>query len=85
VTLLWPEGEAVHTWGDVDAPTGFVWQGISHSIDQVCNRWRVHTRWWQSGEVLWREYWKVITDRRVLCLLYHDLRNGGWFLARLYD
>jgi hypothetical protein len=45
----------------------------------------VHTRWWEPGEALWREYWKVTTDRGFLCLLYHDLLGDGWFLSQLYD
>ena len=85
MTRLWPKGEAVRIWGTQDAPLGFVWQGTPQRIDQVCNRWRVHTRWWEAGEVVWREYWKVTTDGGFLCLLYHDLLGGDWFLSRLYD
>jgi hypothetical protein len=85
VTRLWPKGEAVQMWGEDDMPEGFTWQGVSHSIESICNRWRVHTRWWELGGSVWREYWKVTTDSGYLCLLYHDLRGGGWFLARLYD
>jgi hypothetical protein len=85
VTRLWPKEEPIQIWGDDDAPTGFNWQGTSHRIETVCNRWQVHTRWWEPGDILWREYWKVITDRGFLCLLYHDRLGGGWFLSRLYD
>lgn len=85
MTRLWPVGQRVQVWGDENAPAGFVWQGTSHSIERVCNRWRLHTRWWEPGQVVWREYCKVTTDRGYLCLLYHDLLGGGWFLARLYD
>jgi hypothetical protein len=34
---------------------------------------------------IWREYVKVTTDTGLLCLLYRDLHDGGWFLARVYD
>jgi hypothetical protein len=85
VTRLLPQGEAIKTWGDKDAPQGFVWRGAPHHIRHICNRWRVHTRWWESGETMWREYWKVTTDQGILCQLYHDLLDGGWFLSRLYD
>ena len=85
MTRQLPNGEAVQVWGGPDTPQGFVWQGTSHSVDQVCNRWQVHTRWWEPGETLWRDYFKVTTAEGSLCLLYHDLLGGGWFLSRLYD
>ena len=92
MTRLWPEGKAVKV-REEEAPTSFVWQGKTHHIAEVCNRWRVHTRWWQPEGVLWREYVKVTTEAGLLCLLYWDLLNGGlvlssskgWFLARVYD
>jgi len=85
VTRLWPEGEAIETWGEAATPDGFAWQGDHHRILEVCNRWRLHTRWWAPGETLWREYLKVATDTGLLCLLYRELPAGGWHLARLYD
>jgi hypothetical protein len=75
----------VETWGGEEAVTGFFWQGMSHPISNRHNRWRIHTRWWEPHESIWREYIKVTTDTGLLCLLYHDLRDGGWFLARVYD
>jgi hypothetical protein len=85
VTRLWADGEPVDAWPGQEAPAGFVWQGVCHPILEVCNRWQVHTRWWEPGETLWREYWKVATRTDLLCLLYRDRLSGGWFLARLYD
>jgi hypothetical protein len=85
MTRLWPEGEPVAAWGGKGTPEGFAWQGVSHHILDVCNRWRIHTRWWEPGEAIWREYLKVITDTGLLCLLYRDLLLDGWFLARVYD
>jgi hypothetical protein len=85
VTRLWPEGEAVIPWGREEMPAGFVWQGTGHAIQKTCNRWRIHTRWWDPQQVIWREYVKVVTDTGLLCLLYRDLISGGWFLARVYD
>jgi hypothetical protein len=88
VTRLWPEGEAVHIWfvdTTQDQPEGFTWQGTTHRILEVCNRWRIHTRWWEPGQAVWREYLKVATNTGLLCLLYQDLPSGGWFLARVYD
>jgi hypothetical protein len=100
VTRLWPEGEAVEIWGEEAAPSGFVWQetsfdrlgagslerlGTRHRIEEITIRWRVHTRWWEPEQAVWREYVKVVTDTGLLCLLHRDLFGGGWFLARVYD
>ncbi len=85
MTRLWPRGEAIVTWGGDETPAGFTWQGTAHRIRRVCNRWRVHTRWWEPGQVVWREYVKVTTDSGLLCQIYRDLIAGGWFLSRLYD
>jgi hypothetical protein len=85
MTRLWSEGEIVTTWGGEEMPAGFDWQGVSHRIQELCNRWQVHTRWWEQEKAIWREYLKVATDTGLLCLIYRDLHHGGWFLARLYD
>ena len=83
----WRESPAIDTWGAKGdgVPKGFVWRGARHRVDQVCNRWRVHTRWWEPDRAVWREYYKVVTDTGILCQIYHDLANGGWFLASVYD
>jgi hypothetical protein len=85
MTRLWPKGQGVEIWSGGETPTGFVWQGAPHCVLEICNRWRVHTRWWEPDEVVWREYIKVTTDTGLLCLLYQDLPGKGWFLARVYD
>ena len=85
MTRLWPQGEAIEVWGDPETPQGFRWRGAPHHIEEVCNRWRVHTHWWEPAQVLWREYLKVATDSGYLCLIYRDRIDGGWFLSRLYD
>jgi len=85
MTRLWPDGEPVATWGGEEQPAGFQWHGESHRIEDVCNRWRVHTRWWEQNETIWREYLKVTTHTGWLCLLYRDQLTDDWFLARLYD
>ena len=91
MTRLWPMGQTIAVCHGQDTlaghatPAGFVWQGMSYHIAGVCNRWRIHTHWWESGEAVWREYLKVVTGEGVLCLLYQDLITGEWFLARIYD
>ena len=100
MTRLWPQGQPIQAWGHGDGreashipgevsasrvfgetPDGFDGQHVL----EVCNRWRIHTRWWEPQQAIWREYWKVVTDAGLLCLIYQDLGEGGWFLARVYD
>lgn len=93
MTRLSSGGEQVEVWAKVspkatdetEPPTGFDWRGNPHRILEVCNRWRIHSRWWEREQAVWREYFKVATDSGLLCLIYHDLQSGDWFLARLYD
>jgi hypothetical protein len=68
-----------------EPPSGFHWQQEPHHILEVCNRWRVHARWWEGDRAVWREYFKVTTDSGLLCLIYHDLQSGNWYLSRIYD
>lgn len=85
MTRLLTHDTQIETWGEKSTPSGFVWQGTAHQIDEVCKRWRVHTRWWEPSQVVHREYLKVTTDSGFLCQLYRNLHTGHWFLARLYD
>jgi hypothetical protein len=101
MTRLWPDGEPVETWvvhpsltgavrpslteNEEEVPQGFYWHGDAHRILDLCNRWRIHTRWWEPRDAVGREYWKVVTDTGLLCLIYRDLLSGGWFLCRVHD
>ena len=78
MTRYWPQGLAIEIWGDDDAPLGFFWQGTPRHIVEVCNRWRMHTRWWEPEKAVWREYWKVATDDGLLCLLFYDRLRDRW-------
>lgn len=85
VTRYWPQGLVIEAWGDGDVPQGFVWEGTPYQIVQVCNRWRIHTRWWEPERAVWREYVKVATADGMLCLLFYDQRRARWRLSRIYD
>ena len=85
MTRLWPEGKQVEVWAREEMPARFDWHGGPHRILDVCNRWQVHTLWWEPDETVRREYLKVTTDSGLLCLIHRDLLSGGWFLSRLYD
>ena len=94
MTRLWSEGEPVTVWGSEENPSAFDWRGEHHRVEGICNRWRVHTRWWEQDGTIQREYLKLTTDTGLLCLLCRDLlpptplranTDTQWFIARLYD
>jgi hypothetical protein len=68
-----------------ERPDAFIWNNAEHRILEVCKTWVVHTLWWDPRQTVWREYLKCITDTGMLCVIFHDLLKGGWFLYRIYD
>ena len=85
MTRLWPEGESIEVHSGEHPLTCFLWHWETHRILDICNRWRIHTRWWEPEHTIWREYLKVVTDTGLLCLIYQDLLSGAWSLCRVYD
>lgn len=82
---LWAEPRTL----DVDTDDGrplrlrFGWEQRHHEVAALNRHWRVHLDWWTSCE-LRRSYWEIVTDSGLLCVIYHDLIVGGWFLERIY-
>lgn len=66
-------------------PVRFMWQGRSHRIAQVQQRWRVDADWWRAEGRVQRIYLAVTTTSGLLCVLYQDLESQAWFLAKVYD
>lgn len=50
-------------------------------IDAVRESWLVEDRWW-SERPLRRRYWEVVTTCGRNVVVFHDLREGGWFRQR---
>jgi len=86
MTRLWSQGKPVEVVVGADATLrAFRCFGRRWEVVEVCNRWRVREGWWQEEGECWREYHKLLTRKDLLCLLFHDLHRGGWFLERVYD
>jgi hypothetical protein len=46
VTLLWPDGEPTIVVSDATkSPRAFAWQGQTHQVQLVAERWRVAVEW----------------------------------------
>ncbi len=63
----------------------FTWQGHTHVIQQVCQRWQVDSDWWSEDGQVSREYWAVTTKDGLLCVFYYDLLDQRWYIAKVYD
>lgn len=86
MTRLWVHGDPVQVVAGPDGlPVRFLWCGAWHEVSMVANRWRVRSSWWLPEADVHREYVKLTTADRMLCTLFQDLKNGAWYLARLYD
>ena len=87
MSRLWPEGEriAVRVQGGSGQPVSFLWQGCAHRLAQVQQHWQVDADWWSAAGPVRRDYWAVITTSGLLCVIYHNLDEGTWFLAKVYD
>ncbi len=94
---FWSDGVPVSVPAPTDelpdgAPGGFEHRSRPHRVQGVSNHWRVHSAWWPEAlaahgvEVeTWRDYWEVLTDTGLLCVLYHDLIGGAWYLERIHE
>ncbi len=50
-------------------------------VDAVRESWLVEDRWWSEAP-LRRRYWEVVTTCGRNVVVYHDLREGGWYRQR---
>jgi hypothetical protein len=86
MTRLWPTGQPIQV---VTGPDGallrFTWDGASHEVAAIANRWRVSANWWLPTAAARREYFKLTTTDGLLLTLYRDLQDGAWYCARVYD
>ena len=80
---LWAEPEYVPVTCAGGRPASFRRDQRPHAITRISRHWRVHLDWWTHAE-LWRDYWEVVTDSAMLCVLYCDLNTEEWFLERVY-
>ncbi|ADB52664.1 hypothetical protein [Conexibacter woesei] len=53
----------------------------AREIDAVRESWLIEDRWWSEAP-LRRRYWEVVTTCGRNVVVFHDLREGGWFRQR---
>ena len=50
-------------------------------VEAVRESWLVEDRWWTDAP-LRRRYWELVTTDGRNLVVFHDLREGGWFTQR---
>ena len=84
MTRLWQEGACIQVEMDsLGVPLCFTWDRQAHIVQNIANRWLTDAGWWKRH--VWREYFKVTTDKGWLLIIYHDLTDDAWYVQRLYD
>lgn len=87
MTKAWAEGlpVRVETVSADGVPAAFGWQGQTHAVERLVQRWEVETDWWAEEGETRRLFVTLITKTGLLCVLFCDLMTGEWRLSRLYD
>jgi Domain of unknown function (DUF6504) len=84
MTRLWPNGSPIQVVQNGEGlPEHLVWQGQKYAVVEITRRWRIRSDWWR--ELLWRDYFKLITDRGLLIIIFHDLQEDAWYVQHLFD
>ena len=78
MTYRYEEPQSIHVTADeLGTPQAFTYRNVHHQVDQVTERYRVDTGWWDQRT--WREIFQVIT---VDGLLVGALGAGAVLVGR---
>ena len=86
MTRLWPNGEPIAVQTDAQGrPVRFTWGQQTHKLARVHQRWQVDVDWWSSEGRAQRLYLAVTTTGGLFCVIFQDLADQRWYLAKVYD
>ena len=57
--------------------------GDKQRITRVYEKWR--TKEELFGREMSRHYFRVKTNKGMVCDIYRDMPGGGWYLSRIHD
>ena len=61
----------------------FTWDGQNHRVVFITEAWRVDVEWWRVR--VWRDYYRIVSDKGYLVVIYQDLLDSNWYLQQVYD
>ena len=57
--------------------------GAKQRVTRVYRSWQKAEEWWDEGVT--RSYFMVKTSKGMVCDIYRDMPEGGWYLSRIHD
>ena len=57
--------------------------GEKQRVTKVYQHWQVVEEWW--GKEITRNYFRVKTNKGLVCDIYRDMPTGSWYLSRIHD
>jgi len=57
--------------------------GAKQRVTRVYESWQKVEEWW--GKEVTRNYFRVKTSKGLVCDIYRDTPDGGWFLSRVHQ
>jgi hypothetical protein len=86
MTRFWSSAPSIQIEISNDqVPCSFSWYHRRHRIVSIQQHWIVDTDWWTEEGRIWREYYAVITDQGLLCVIFLNLLTQSWHLTTIYD
>ena len=64
-------------------PIALARNGERQRVTRVYQHWRVVEECW--GKEMTRNYFRVKTNKGLVCDIYRDMPNGNWYLSQIYD
>jgi hypothetical protein len=64
-------------------PLSLARDGDRQRITRVYEEWQQVEEWW--GKEMSRHYFRVKTNKGLVCDIYRDMPGGGWYLSKVYD
>jgi len=64
-------------------PLTLVSDGERQRVTKVYERWQAVEEWW--GKEILRNYFRVKTNKGLVCDIYRNIPSGSWYLCRIHD
>lgn len=83
MTRLYKDARTLDVQTRDDIPIAIQWGSAWHPIQHITLSWQMDVNWWR--ERIYRDYYKVLTQKGLILVIYHDLLTDLWAIQRIYD